>query len=70
MIREPFDVLCMMKYYGGHEPSEHFVQFHRNQAEHPCLHKYRKSVITIIVVLVDETYAHKYNHLHYLNRKR
>ena len=22
-----FDVLCMMKYYGGHEPSEHFVQF-------------------------------------------
>ena len=20
--------LCMMKYYGGHEPSEHFVQFH------------------------------------------
>ena len=27
-VDEGDNEFCMMKYYGGHEPSEHFVQFH------------------------------------------
>ena len=51
-----FTQLCSQKRGVWRTPqSDHFVQLHQNQADHPCLQRYPVSVITIIVELDDET---------------
>ena len=51
-----FTQLCSKKRGVWRKPqSDHFVQLHKNRADHPCLQRYPVSVITIIVELDDET---------------